>query len=220
MRRELASVVDQCLQRAPGLEVRTELSSGDPVEVLADLAQRAELLVVGSTGLGSAETVMVGSTSAELLSRPEGAPVIIVRGEQPETPSHVVVGVDGSPTSARAIDFAFDFAARRACELVAVHAWSDTPLGLGHFDRSRMDREATELLSASLADQVRRHPDIPLRQITSAEQPARAVVDAAKGADLVVVGSRGRGAIRRKLLGSVSHAVVHCAPCPVGVVRS
>lgn len=227
MRRGLATVVDQCLEIAPGLDVRTELSSGDPVEVLGELAQHAELLVVGSTGLGSAEMVVVGSTSAELLSRPSGAPVIIIRGAQPDTPSHVVVGVDGSPTSNRAIGFAFDFAARHGCGLVAVHAFSDTPLEAGRLDRRAIgnervtvDRAASELLSASLADHVRRYPDVPVRQVSSVDRPARALVDAAEGADLLVVGSRGRGPIRRRLLGSVSHAVVHCAPCPVAVVRT
>lgn len=218
MRRALAEAVDQCTEVAPGLDVRTELLSGDPVEVLGELAQHAELLVVGSTGLGSAEMVVVGSTSAELLSRPSGAPVIILRGTWPVAPSHVVVGVDGSPTCARAIDFAFDFAARHGRGLTAVHAWSDAPLG--EPDRIAREREATELLSTSLADCVRRYPGVPVRRVSSVDQPARALVDAAQGADLLVVGSRGRGPIRRRLLGSVSHAVVHCSPCPVAVVRA
>jgi nucleotide-binding universal stress UspA family protein len=215
MRRELGAVVDQCTEIAPGLDVRTELLSGDPVEVLGELAQHAELLVVGSTGLGGAEMVVVGSTPAELLSRPLGAPVVVLRGVQPATPSHVVVGVDGSRASARAIDFAIDFAARHGCGLVAVHAASDSSSS-----RGTANREATELLSASLADCTRRYPGVPVRQVSSVERPARALVDAAQGADLLVVGSHGRGRLRRRLLGSVSHAVLQCAPCPVAVVRA
>ncbi|MBB5156029.1 universal stress protein [Saccharopolyspora phatthalungensis] len=225
MRRELNAVVQQCLQIAPGLEIRTEMLSGDPVEVLAGKSEHAELLVVGSSGIGSADLVLVGSTAAELLAHQTGGPVVITRGGDQtgqESPQVVVVGVDGSPNSVRAVDFAFDFASRHRCRLVAVHAWSDLPLDYAlawDLDHDEAHREASELLSRSLAGCAERHPDVAVREVVTVQRPAQALVEASRGAELLVVGSRGRGPARRAVLGSVSHAVVHAAPCTVAVLR-
>jgi nucleotide-binding universal stress UspA family protein len=193
--------------------------------VLAGKGEHAALLVVGSSGVGSAEIVLVGSTSAELLSRPRGAPVVITRGHEHDRRERVVVGVDGSPNSARAVGFAFDFASRHQCELVAVHAWSDLPLDpfarvqAWDLDRDEMQQETSELLSKALAGGAERYSDVVVRRIVTVERPAQALLDESQGADLLVVGSHGRGSVRRAVLGSVSHAVVHAAPCPVAVLR-
>lgn len=224
MRRELNAVVQQCLQIAPELEIGTEVLSGEPVEVLTRESEHAELLVVGSSGIGSPDLVLVGSTAAELLTRPTGAPVIITRsGDQArrEAPQ-VVVGVDGSTISVRAVDFAFDFASRHRCRLVAVHAWSDLPLDHvpdWDLDHDEAQREASELLSRSLAGCAERYPDVAVRKVVTVQRPAQALVEASQDAGLLVVGSRGRGPIRRAVLGSVSHAVVHAAHCTVAVLR-
>lgn len=224
MRRELHTVVEQCLRVSPELDVRTELLSGDPVEALGGKGEHAALLVVGSSGVGSAEMVLVGSTSAELLSRPTGAAVVITRGHEREERAPVVVGVDGSANSARAIGFAFDFASRHRCELVAVHAWSDVPLDpfarvqAWDFDQD-VRREASELLSKALAGYIERYPDVAVRHVVATERPAQALLDESPSAQLLVVGSHGRGPVRRAVLGSVSHAVVHAASCPVAVLR-
>ncbi|MER5390255.1 universal stress protein [Saccharopolyspora sp. NPDC002686] len=221
---ELNAVVEQCVQIAPGLEVRTELLSGDPVEVLAGISEHAELLVLGSSGIGSPDLELVGSTAADLLTRQKGSPVVITRGEEQigQEARDVVVGVDGSQNSVRAVDFAFDFAARHRCRLVAVHAWSDLPLD--HVQDWAVDRdaarwEASELLSRSLAGCAERHPDVAVQEVVRDQRPARALVDVSRDAGLLVVGSHGRGLVRRAVLGSVSHAVVHAAPCSVAVLR-
>ncbi|SDZ18246.1 Nucleotide-binding universal stress protein, UspA family [Saccharopolyspora shandongensis] len=221
MCRELSTVLQQCLQIAPGLEICTEMISGDPVEVLARKSEHAELLVVGSSGIGSPDLVLVGSTAAELLTHQTGAPVVITRGADQagqESPQVVVVGVDGSSNSVRAVDFA----SRHHCRLVAVHAWSDLPLDYPQawvLDHDEAHREASELLSRSLSGYAERYPDVLVREVVTVQRPAQALVEASRGAGLLVVGSRGRGPVRRAVLGSVSHAVVHAAPCTVAVLR-
>jgi nucleotide-binding universal stress UspA family protein len=225
LRHELGMLVEGCREIDPALEVRSELPYGDPVDELSTLAENAELLVLGGARINAYG--VVGSTSAELLARRSGAPVIVVRGdrEQPAPESApVVVGADGSATSKRAVGFAYDFASRHGCELVVVHAWSDLPLD--PFARVRawelpwgeVKNDAEEVLAESIAGWGEHYPDVSIRPVVTPEQPAEALLREAEGANLLVVGSHGRGRIRRALLGSVSHAVVNRAPCPVAVL--
>src|SRR6266511_1527090 len=108
----------------PDLEVRTRVESGRAAEVLARCADGAELVVIGSSGRSALPRILLGSTAAELLHTSD-RPVVVVRPSAvPEEATRVVVGVDGSDLSMRAIEFGYDFAARHGYELVAVHAWS------------------------------------------------------------------------------------------------
>lgn len=137
-----------------------------------------------------------------------------------------MVGVDGSEISSAAVDFAYDFADRHGRELVAVHAWTDLPMhamepvrGWAE-DWEDIRRRGQRLLGESLAGHAERHPGVVVRRTVSLGRPARALLDAADdGAALLVVGSHGRGTLGRLLLGSVSHAMIYHAPCPVAVVR-
>ncbi|MBB5157528.1 universal stress protein [Saccharopolyspora phatthalungensis] len=226
LRQELAELRDECREIDAELEVRNDMPFGDPAEVLGELAADAELLVLGGPRI-EVELGVLGSSSAELLTRRAGAPVVVVRGdrEHPDT-APVVVGVDGSPASKLAIGFAYDFAARHGSELVAVHAWSDLPLD--PFARVQqwelpwheVRNDAEEVLAESLAGWGERYPDVSVRRAVTPEKPVEALFREAQDASLLVVGSHGRGRIRRTLLGSVSHAVVNRAPCPVAVLRA
>jgi nucleotide-binding universal stress UspA family protein len=123
-------IARECRERWPDLAVTTEVTSGRAPEALARVADAAELLVIGSSGLTALPRMLLGSTAAALLHDHHG-PVIVVRQAEDSAPvegGRVVVGVDGSKLSADAIDFAFDFAERHGSELVAVHAWSDLPM--------------------------------------------------------------------------------------------
>lgn len=217
----LGSVAAVCRAVHPEAEVNTRVDVGVPAEALARQEPRASLVVVGATGAGRVSRWFLGSTSAELVRHCE-RPVVVVR-ENDAKEGHVVLGVDGSLTSARAIDFAFQYAARHRVDLVAVHAWSDVPLEeVLHsqpVDVATALRYARELLDASIADAARSRPDVNVRTVVMIEKPADAVLEQAEGAALVVIGSHGRGALRRALLGSVSHTVLHEAPCPVAVLR-
>jgi nucleotide-binding universal stress UspA family protein len=124
------------------------------------------------------------------------------------------------------VDFAYDYATRHNAELVAVHAWSDLPLdALGavrewDVNWDEITEQAKVVLSEALAGHSARYPDVRVRHVVTMSKPAEALLEQAQNADLVVVGSHGRGAVRRMLLGSVSQAVLHYAKCPVAVVRS
>ncbi|WIV56409.1 universal stress protein [Amycolatopsis nalaikhensis] len=222
----LADLADELGESWPELTVRTSVESGRTAETLAGLARQAELLVIGEAGQGGLPRVVLGSTAAEVLHTCE-RPVVVVRpAGSPDGTGPVVVGVDGSDISSAAVAFACDFADRHRRELVAVHAWTDLPMhameptGGWAEDWQDIRRRGQELLAESLADHARRHPDVVVRRTISLDRPARALLDAADGAALLVVGSHGRGTLGRLLLGSVSHAMIYHAPCPVAVVHA
>jgi nucleotide-binding universal stress UspA family protein len=231
--REVAAIAGECRREAPELELRTEIRMGNPAATLAEAAAGAELLVLGAPAMSGTRAVLLGSTSAELVRR-LNVPVVVVRGEResrrvaenPRWFERVVVGVNGSQTSVRAIGFAYDFASRHDSELVAVHAWDELPpdaLSTAHtwqLDWADIDDACRRELSEAMAGWQERYPNVPVRkEVTTAQRPAEALFTAAEEADLLVVGSHGRGVVRTVLLGSVSHAVMHYAPCPVAVVR-
>ncbi|WP_216215407.1 universal stress protein [Amycolatopsis aidingensis] len=226
IRRATAEALDamagQTREQVPDLEVDTAFRDGPAAPTLAELAGEldAEMVVLGACGLSGLPRTLLGSTAAEVthaLTRP----VVVVRGEERLGDQPVVVGVDGSPTSTRAIAFAFDFAARHGCPITAVHAWSDLPLAVHDTGRVRA-LEPDEL--RSMADEYldgwqRRYPEVKVDWELVADRPARTLLEHAEDARLLAVGSHGRGPVRRALLGSVSHAVLHHANCPVAVLR-
>jgi nucleotide-binding universal stress UspA family protein len=218
-------LVKDCRAIVRKIKVTGEVITGPPVDVLERLSADAHLLVLGSSGHGKVHQVMLGSTSAEL-ARFSHAPVIVVRGtETPVTHRRVVVGVNGSETSKRAVEFAYDFASRHQAELVAVHAWSDLPLDALPLRETELDWDelATEArieLAESLEGYSERYPDVQVLRVVTISKPVEALLNEGEEADLIVVGSHGRGAVRRMLLGSVSQAILHYAKCPVAVVRN
>jgi nucleotide-binding universal stress UspA family protein len=222
-RRQLAEAVRVAEREQPALEVHSQLVVGFPIPVLTTEAQRADLVVLGDRGLGGVTGLLVGSVAVALAADAE-CPVVVVRGEAetPDPGGPVVVGVDGSPTSEAALAFAFEAAAARKVPLVAVHTWWDlfvdpTMAPLLDWDAIEVDERA--LLAERLAGWGEKYPDVPVERLVMRDRPARALVDQSMRAQLVVVGSRGRGGIAGLLLGSVSHAVLHRAHCPVAVVR-
>jgi nucleotide-binding universal stress UspA family protein len=206
---------------APGRPIDRAVAIGDPIGVLAEEARQAQLLVLGTRGLGGLSGLLAGSVAVALAAKAP-APVVVVRGEQPAASGPVVVGVDDSANSDAAIGFAFEAAAMRGAPLVAVHAW------LEHVT----DAEAAEMVdwAALMAYQqtvvanriaawTEKYPDVPVSAVVDHDAPARTLVEQSTGAQLLVVGSRGRANLTGLLLGSVSHAVVQRAHCPVAVVR-
>ena len=136
----------------------------------------------------------------------------------------VVVGVDGSPASSAALELAADEARLRHARLRVVGAWSFPTFAAGTYVPAGAYEDFPEQLAAAVAAQIVEvlgaSPDIPVEQVVEEGPAARVILDAAKGAELVVVGSRGRGGFSGLLLGSVSTQVVHHAHCPVLVARS
>lgn len=222
--RELDTLEDTCREIDPDLEVRKSMPIGDAAESLVELAGDVELVVLGGPLVG-ARTDRLGVTAAEVIARRAAAPIVVVRGElSTAADAPVVVGVDGSAVSDRAIGYAFETASRLGRPLVGVHSWGES--AFNPFDvveewdsnRSEFQDRSREVLAESMATWAGRYPDVPVRHVVGADQPAQLLLSEAKDANLLVVGSHGRGAVRRAFLGSVSHAVLNQASCPVAVL--
>ncbi len=144
--------------------------------------------------------------------------------KRPETFGRVVVGVDDSPGGRAALRFAAEEAARRGAELHVICAWSMPGGHLGHGAvpgplRDAVCEEARSVLDGLAGEVLGKEPRIPCVLAVGEPPPARALIEASRDADVVVVGSRGHGGFAGLLLGSVSAQVVHHASCPVIVVR-
>jgi nucleotide-binding universal stress UspA family protein len=226
----LDAAAELARQTAPGVAVESELCQGFPVPVLLDESDNAQLIVVGSRGLGGFTGLLVGSVAGALAAR-GGSPVLVVRGSRGEQTGPgtekpdarpVVVGVDGSPTSEAAVALAFEEAALRAAPLVAVHTWLDDmlePTLAPVIDWESLETEERALLAQRLAGWSEKYPDVEVRRLVERDRPAHALLAETAQAQLVVVGSRGRGNATGLLLGSVSHALLHHANCPVLIAR-
>ncbi len=226
-RREAELVLDAAVAYVRGLaadvEVRPALEVGSPAVVLLAQAAGAEMVVVGSRGRGGFTGLLTGSVAAALAAH-ASCPVVVVRGpgSHPASRRPVVVGVDASPTSDAAVAFAFAAAAARRVPLVAVHAW-DLPVDptmAPLLDFDAVDGEERTALAERVAGWAEKYPDVSVRPLVVRDRPARVLVAESDRAQLVVVGSRGHGGVRGMLLGSVSQALLHHAPCPVAVVRA
>ena len=223
-RRQVADAAAEARRVEPGLSVEADVVTGFPVAVLTEEARKAALVVVGDRGLTLVERVFVGSVAVALAAHGAG-PVVVVRGAEPPAGTDgrpVVVGVDGTATSAAALEFAVDAAAARGVPLVAVRAWSDWFLDAAQLppaDRAAVDEEERQRVLAQLAPWQAKHPDLPVEAVVEPDAPARTLLRQAERAQLVVVGSRGHAELMSLVLGSVGNALVHSAPCPVAVVR-
>jgi len=218
-RRQVARAVRVAADTRPDVEAESAVEIGAPIEVLSSEARRAQLLVLGDRGLGEVAGLVLGSVAVSLAAR-GACPVVVVRGERAGADGPVVVGVDGSPVSEAALAFAFDAAAARGVDLVAVHAWSPTAIDEELASLVEWDASAeSAVLAERLAGWGQKYPQVAVRRTVARDGAVRALVTASAGAQLVVVGSRGRGNAAGLLLGSVSHGVLHGAHCPVAVVR-
>ncbi|WP_431964773.1 universal stress protein [Actinacidiphila sp. bgisy160] len=192
---------------APPVRVSQAVLNGDALTALELQSRTADLVVVGSRGMGGFIGMLLGSTAVFLTAHGQ-CPVMVVR-EQPDTSGPVLLGVDGSTAGAKALEFAFAEAALRRAEIIALHA---------HRNRPGATDESVDLTKV-LAGHQERHPDVAVSQAVVDDGPREALIEASKTAQLTVVGARGRGGFTGLLLGSVSQALLHHAHSPVAVVR-
>ncbi len=230
-RRILAEAGAHVRGRHPGVPVEEVLALEEPGAALARRTGPDDLAVVGSRGLGAARSVLDASVSVRLASRAE-CPVVVVPGTGAENPAvpprRIVVGVDGSDDSRRALAFALREASLvEGGSVVAVHSWQvPLPLDSRFLDEGEwyppdelLDRRAQELVSEMLARVVDDGTEgVAVSVVRGGREASEAIVEAGTAADLIVVGSRGRGSVRGLLLGSVSQGVLHAATVPVAVL--
>ncbi|MBF8191887.1 universal stress protein [Nonomuraea sp. K274] len=214
----LTEAEDRARREQPGISVESALLPGDPRTALIRVSERAELLVVGCRGIGGVRGLLVGSVAYGVAAH--AATTVVLVPEPPTAPrDEVVVGADGSPGGARALGFAFREAELRGLRLRAVHAWAwPHPGGFEPAD-PQSERYEQRRLMDWLTVHRERHPDVEMVAEVVHGHPVEVLREAAVGAALLVVGSRGRGQVAGMILGSVSQAMLHHAPCPLAVVR-
>jgi nucleotide-binding universal stress UspA family protein len=217
---QAVKIAEDAVPRDRKISIASEVKYSRPVPTLVDLSEEAEMIVVGCNGRGAVARVLLGSVSSGVV-RSAKCPVAVIRAEASSIPhsdrAPVLVGVDCSPASEPALAIAFDEASRRGVELTALHAWSDAAAyQLPWLDwKSEAERSLGEYLAGSQA----RYPDVKVNRLIALDHPGRALIEESESAQLVVVGSHGRGGLSGMLLGSVSNAVVHAVRTPVIVAR-
>ena len=203
-------------------EIRTAMVYSSVVPALIDASKDAWMIVAGSQGLGALGRLLLGSVTTGLAHHAH-CPVAVIHSNEsaaPDSNAPVLLGIDGSPASEGATALAFDEASRRGVGLLALHVWSDVGvfpvLGMDWRDR---ESEGQEILAERLAGWQERYPDVRVERLLFCDKPSQWLLKQSEHAQLVVVGSRGRGGFPGMLLGSVSSAVVQAAKVPVIVVR-
>jgi nucleotide-binding universal stress UspA family protein len=213
-------------KQAPGdscpLEVRTDVVYSNVVHALVDASKDARMIVVGSHGRGALGRFVLGSVSSGVAHHAHCPVAIIHSGDEPIDPrAPVLLGIDGSPASEAATAFAFQEAAARHVPLVALHAWSDVGvMPMLGMDWRTYQSQGEEVLGERLAGWQEQYPDVRIERQLVCDTPARWLLRESRHAQLVVVGSHGRGGFGGMLLGSVSYAVSQSAQVPVVVVRT
>lgn len=210
---------------SPGLEVSTSTVHAQAASALIAASRRADTVVVGARGVRAVTEALLGSTSMQLAAY-ASCPVVVVRERTAsrEAARRVVVGVDGSEVSVEATGYAFEQASERGVGLTVVHAWnanvytSGLAMSMLVEPWAELVAEQERITDEATARWTEKFPTVDVQTQVTQERPADALVDASENAELVVVGSRGRGGFRGLLLGSVCRSVLHRAHCPVAVV--
>lgn len=217
-----ARVEHRLAQGHPGRSI-VEIAAGDGDDGPADM------IVVGHRGSGKASMIL-GSTANYVMHHTE-QPVVIIRGEYSGPPVHVAVGVDdhdipdgddGENASVRALRFAYGL--RGVEQIAVVHAWFTPGVAAGLYagagaDMERMDAEAVEVAEHVVACAGDPPDGVEVRAVPERGTAGFALVEASREADLVVVGSRGRGGFLEVLLGSTSLEVASHSHSPVAIIR-
>lgn len=224
---DAAKLVDD-MTRERRLRVNSELSAAGPVASLVELSSKADMVVVGRSGHGALERALLGSVSTGLVHHAH-CPVAVIHSDfSPPPQGCVLVGIDGSPASELATAIAFDEASWRGVDLVALHAWTDAEVpdlpsrewaGTTRTSWTRLRSAAEETLVERLVGWRERYPDVTVHRVVVTNRPAQHLIERSASAQLVVVGSHGRGGFAGMLLGSVGTAVVQAVRAPVIVAR-
>jgi nucleotide-binding universal stress UspA family protein len=226
--RALAAAITRAEEVAPGLPVDTGLLTGPAAVAVADCGSDASMLVVGARGAGGFAAMMLGSVSRYVATWAP-CPVVVVREETTAVHREIAVGIRDPEDVTGTLPFAFEQAARRGADLVAVHTWywlpapshASGPAGaLRPPDPAQIATQADRHLAAALEQWRGKYPDVRVRQDVIRGHPARVLSSYSARADLVVIGRHGHPAGPGPGIGSIQHAVLDHAHGPVAVVPS
>lgn len=223
--RIVAEAIAQARAFAPGLDVTGAAVLGEPGSELVEASRSAAMVVVGNRGHGGFASLLLGSVSQQVATHAT-VPVVVVRGRAGLAGEPIVVGVDASPSAQQVIELAFEQAQQRGSALTAVRTYTlpipprgaDTPPLL--YDQDAVREAAAGELHSALAPWREKYPAVAVQAVIGLESPAQYLVERSHGAALLIVGSRGHGALAGTLLGSVGLQLLHHADCPVMIVRS
>ncbi|MBB5850376.1 universal stress protein [Amycolatopsis umgeniensis] len=195
----------------PAVPTEHEVKLGEVAGELVAASRSASLLVLGTHGFGALRGAPIGAVAAEVAGH-AGCPVVVVRGLTAPRRGEVVVGVDPSGASERALAFALDGASARNTDLVVVHAWHDGVLEAGA-ELASVEAAEERALEDRMAAWRDKYPGVGLRlAIVRDRNVARALIRVVPHAGLIVIGSSGGG------LGSTAQALLGRARCPVALV--
>jgi len=211
-RAHLAIAAERVADHLPVERIERQVREGVPAEELGWASEEADLLVVGGPMGGWA-----GSLLGVALAGLSRCPLVVVeRPGHPGPGAPVVVGIDGAEDADAALSIALAEALDRGVPLEVVHAWSDAPLDGGDVDFAAFAPEVRRVLDARIGRARRAFPEVEVRHTVVRDHPERALAQASRGAQLVVVGARGHAAAIP--LGEVARQVVLAADCPVAIV--
>jgi nucleotide-binding universal stress UspA family protein len=224
--RALAAAVTRAEEVAPGLPADTGLLSGPPAVAVAESGTDASMLVVGARGAGGFAAMMLGSVSRYVAAWAP-CPVVVVREETTAVHREIAVGIRDPENVTGTLAFAFEEAARRGADLVAVHTWywlPSAPEAAGQAaalrppDPGLIAAEAGRHLAAALEGWRDKYPDVQIRHDIVRGHPARVLASYSARTDLVVIGRHDHPARPGPGIGSIQHAVLDHAHGPVAVV--
>jgi nucleotide-binding universal stress UspA family protein len=211
--------LDRAVTRAGGGAESVSVVEGSVVGTLCTHSAHAAMLVLGERGVGTFAGLLVGSVSMAVATH-AACTVVVVRGEErraerlDDLALPVVVGVDDSPQSRDAAAFAFAEARARGCHVVVARAWRPDGDPSGEWETA--ERYA---LRQTIAPVAQDYPDVRWSMRLFADRPSKAMIEASRDAQMIVVGNRGRGGFAGLRLGSVAHQLLHHAHSPVAIVR-
>jgi len=205
-------------------DLRRQVFFARPASALIDMSKDADLVVVGARGLGALRRVLLGSVSTALIHHAH-CPIAVIHRDASlyaqAKKAPVLLGTDCSPASDRATEIAFEEAALRGVDLVVLHAASDTDMShLLSTEYSAGLSTVGDVLTESLARHLERHPSVHVQRAVMDDRPATHLLNLSETAQLVVVGSHGRGGFAGMALGSVSTAIAHASRTPVIIARN
>lgn len=223
---KVEAVAERLRAEYPGVEIEARVVQGHDSSVLAEASKDAAQVVVGARGQNAPLSVkLLGGVSDAVTAHAHG-PVAVISDFAEEHPNGpVVVGVDDSDHARAAAKIAFEAADLRGVPVIAINAWDFGPYDAFNaeiWDHSmkQITDSLTDLVNEVLAPLRAEYPNVEVDVQVVRGRPENAIVEASKGAGLVVVGSRGRGGFKGLMLGSTSKHVLREAHAPVIVTRA